>query len=120
MTYEQVHAVAQGRVWTGAKAQQLGLVDHLGELEQAISAAATRADISNYRLVLVEEEMSAREQFLRSMFGGAQVLLADPMLAPSVSPVEQELRQVWQQLKVLKQFNDPRGNYALCELCPTD
>lgn len=120
MTYEQVHAVAQGRVWTGAKAQQLGLVDQLGELHQAIEAAAARADISDFEVVLVEEELSAREQFLHSMFGGAQVLLPDSMLTPSLSPVEQELRQVWQQLSALKQFNDPRGNYALCELCPTD
>lgn len=120
MTYDDVHAIAQGRVWTGAKAQQLGLVDQLGELDQAIAAAATRADISDYEVVIVEEELSAREQFLHSMFGGAQVLLPDSMLTPTVSPVEQELRQVWQQLSVLKQFNDPRGSYALCELCPTD
>jgi protease-4 len=120
MTYDQVHTVAQGRVWTGAKAQQLGLVDHLGELDQAIAAAAARADISDYEVVLVEDQLSAREQFLHSMFGGAQVLLPHTMLAPSISPVEQQLQQVWQQLNVLKQFNDPRGSYALCELCPTD
>ncbi|CAI8162055.1 MAG: Protease 4 [Pseudidiomarina mangrovi] len=120
MTYDAVHAVAQGRVWTGAKAQELGLVDQLGELDDAISAAAQRAEISDYQVVVVEEELSAREQFLHSMFGGAQVLLPDSMLTPSISPIEQELRHVWQQLSVLQQFNDPRGSYALCELCPTD
>ena len=119
MTYEQVDAVAQGRVWTGAKAQQLGLVDHLGELEQAIAAAAVRAEISDYEVVLVEQELSAREQFLHSMFSGAKVLLPQS-LTPSMSPIEQQVRQLWQQIGILEQFNDPRGSYALCELCPTE
>jgi protease IV len=119
MTYEQVDAVAQGRVWTGAKAQQLGLVDHLGELEQSIAAAAVRADISDYEVVLVEQELSAREQFLHSMFSSAKVLLPQS-LTPSMSPIEQQVRQLWQQIGILEQFNDPRGSYALCELCPTE
>lgn len=42
---DQVHAVAQGRVWTGAKAKELGLVDELGGLEQALTAARQLGEV---------------------------------------------------------------------------
>jgi protease-4 len=45
MTREQVHALAQGRVWTGAQAKENGLVDRLGGLDAAIAAVKERADI---------------------------------------------------------------------------
>jgi len=49
MSKEQVHAVAQGRIWTGRKAKELGLVDHLGELDYAIKLAAKKAKIKDYK-----------------------------------------------------------------------
>ena len=45
MTKEQVNEVARGRVWTGKKAEEIGLVDQLGSLEDAIALAATRLDM---------------------------------------------------------------------------
>lgn len=52
MTVEDVHAVAQGRVWTGQKAVEKGLVDLLGDLDDAIDIAADKADISgDFRIV---------------------------------------------------------------------
>ncbi|CAG0911694.1 unnamed protein product, partial [Cyprideis torosa] len=48
MDVDAVHDVAQGRIWTGEKAQEIGLVDKLGDLAQAISAAADLAGIEDY------------------------------------------------------------------------
>ena len=50
MTKEDVHAVAQGRVWTGKMAKEVGLVDQLGGLEDAIDVAAEEAGLKDYRL----------------------------------------------------------------------
>ncbi|MBP7238948.1 MAG: signal peptide peptidase SppA [Saprospiraceae bacterium] len=50
MTRDEVHAVAQGRIWSGKKAVELGLVDKLGTLEDAIASAATLAGIEEYRV----------------------------------------------------------------------
>ncbi len=50
MTKEEVHTVAQGRLWTGKMAKEVGLVDELGGLEDAIALAAKEADLENYRL----------------------------------------------------------------------
>ena len=63
-TVEQVDAVAQGRVWSGSQAKERGLVDKLGGLQEAIAAAAARANLGkDYRTRYVERDLSAWEQF---------------------------------------------------------
>lgn len=49
MTTDQVNAIAQGRIWTGTQALELGLVDQLGNLETALAEAAKLAEIKEYR-----------------------------------------------------------------------
>ncbi len=72
MTPEQVDAVAQGRVWTGAQARDRGLVDQLGTLEEAVAAAARFAGLTDeYRTVYVEPELSALERFFAQLGGQA-------------------------------------------------
>lgn len=48
-TRDQVHEIAQGRVWPGAKARQIGLVDDIGGLDRAIAAAARLSGVEKYR-----------------------------------------------------------------------
>ena len=50
MSTEQVKAIAQGRVWTGAQALNNGLVDELGTLDDAVNYAAELANISTYKV----------------------------------------------------------------------
>jgi len=50
MTRDEVHAVAQGRIWSGKRAVEIGLVDKLGTFEDAIDAAATLANLKDYRI----------------------------------------------------------------------
>jgi protease-4 len=50
MSRDEVHAIAQGRIWSGSKALSLGLIDRLGTLEDAIAAAARLSDLENYRV----------------------------------------------------------------------
>ena len=58
-TPEQINAIAQGRVWSGSQAQERGLVDKLGGLDDAIAAAAARAKLGkNFSVRYVEREMS--------------------------------------------------------------
>jgi protease-4 len=66
-TPEQIDAIAQGRVWSGAQAKERGLVDKLGGLDDAIAAAASRAKLgSNYSVHYVEREMSTWERLALS------------------------------------------------------
>ena len=48
-TRDQVHEIAQGRVWPGVKARQIGLVDDIGGLDRAIAAAAKLSGVEKYR-----------------------------------------------------------------------
>ncbi len=50
MTKEQVNEIAQGRVWTGKQAKEIGLVDELGTLDDAVAYAAEKANISEYKV----------------------------------------------------------------------
>lgn len=50
MTYDEVHKIARGRVWTGADALGIGLVDTLGGIDLAIRIAAERGGVSDYKV----------------------------------------------------------------------
>lgn len=66
MTLEQVDQVAQGRVWLGSKALELGLVDELGGLSTAVEAAAKLANLSEYRLDYGETSRNILSELLES------------------------------------------------------
>jgi len=59
-----VDSIGQGRVWSGAQAVSIGLVDRIGNLQDAILAAATQADITNYK----EVELPEKEDTFAQLF----------------------------------------------------
>ncbi|QBY06046.1 signal peptide peptidase SppA [Thalassotalea sp. HSM 43] len=124
MTLEQVDAVAQGRVWTGAKAQELGLVDKLGGLDDAIAAAADRAGLKNYDVLLVEKELSPRQMFIRNLFENAQVLLPEATSkfeqAANNPSLKQRIMTMINEYEQMNQLNDPRGIYSFCLTCEAE
>jgi protease-4 len=72
-TPEKIDAVAQGRVWTGAQAKERGLIDTLGNFQDAINSAAKRAKLGDaYRVAYIERESSKFEQIF-SLFGESAV-----------------------------------------------
>ena len=74
-TPAEIDAIAQGRVWSGSQAKERGLVDKLGGLGDAISAAASRAKLGgNYGVRYIEREPSAWERFIMS-FGESETMV---------------------------------------------
>ncbi len=73
MSVEAVDNVAQGRVWTGAEALEIGLVDEIGTLEDAISFAAISIDstMDDVQIAEFPKPLTTMEMLLES-FGGAQ------------------------------------------------
>ena len=77
MSIADIEAVAQGRVWTGEMAKELGLVDLLGDIELAKKIAAEKAGIENYTLISYPEEENAltmllnqtKESYIESRIG---------------------------------------------------
>ncbi len=74
MTRDQVHAIAQGRVWTGEKAVELGLVDRLGDLDDALEIAAEMAGLEKYRISEYPGTKSPLEELLEKLEGGSKEL----------------------------------------------
>lgn len=71
MTYDEVHKIARGRVWTGADAIGIGLVDTLGGLDLAIRIAAEKAGVTDYKVKEYPEEKDTWTQ-LTELFGESQ------------------------------------------------
>jgi len=67
MRYEEVHAVAKGRIWSGEKALQLGLVDKIGDIDDALVAASELASIEDYRVIQYYKEVDPFEAFLSEL-----------------------------------------------------
>jgi protease-4 len=117
MSKEAVDSVAQGRIWTGSDALERGLVDELGELEDAIAAAA---DLAGFEAGAVgskyfEKELDPGEQLLLDLMSGIpdwgfklqRATAPQPALARVAMTIEASLASI-------DRFNDPRGIYAHC------
>ena len=112
---EDVDRIAQGRVWAGADAERNGLVDHLGGLKDAVSAAAKLADLSgDYGVDYVESELTLREQLLLELRSESLSLGQAAGLIPVPGDVERVLDPVLAQARAIARLNDPRGLYAYC------
>lgn len=118
---EKVDEIARGRVWSGQRALDMGLVDAIGDLQQAADQAAELAglDADDYTL---EERTPVRSfaQQLMMQFGQSRVL-ADWAGHAAGNALLGELFMRWQAAPqaqgaaLLRSFNDPRGVYALCD-----
>jgi protease-4 len=106
LTTNRVDEIAQGRIWSGADALKVGLVDELGGLQQAIVAAAQEAKLgANYSVIEFPKTKGFLER-LSEAFHGANRPLAENDLASRVT------RKVMEELRWLSGFNDPQGIYA--------
>ncbi|KOE94649.1 signal peptide peptidase SppA [Vibrio parahaemolyticus] len=117
MTVEEVDKVAQGRVWTGQDALSFGLVDQMGDFDDAVELAAKLANVTNYGIYWVEEPLSPTELFLQEFMNQVKVSLgvdATSLLPKSLQPVAQQFEQ---DASLLQSFNDPKGQYAFCLNC---
>ena len=67
MTTDEIKAIAEGRVWTGADAKRLGLVDELGGLDRAISIAGEMAGLANYQVKEYPKQKDFMTQFMEAL-----------------------------------------------------
>lgn len=115
MQLPEVDNVAQGRVWTGVDAKELGLVDQLGNLQDAITQAALLAQLTEYEVLQLSPTLSAKEQLLNDLFLAGVKLLPQSV---KVSPfLQQTIHSLQSQAAIFTRFNDPQGRYAYCPMC---
>ncbi len=64
---DKIHQIAQGRVWSGSTAKELGLIDNLGSLYDVIDYAASEAGFANYNVKKISKDISPRDQLIRTL-----------------------------------------------------
>ncbi|WP_099609734.1 signal peptide peptidase SppA [Vibrio coralliilyticus] len=109
--------IAQGRVWTGQDAAKLGLVDKMGDFDDAVKMAAELAKVEDYNLYWVEEPLSPAEQFIQDIMNQVKVNLGVDASASLPAALQPVAAQVVQDASLLDSFNDPKGQYAFCLNC---
>ncbi len=104
MTFEDVDAIARGRVWTGEDALEIGLVDELGDLESAIADAAARAGLDSLdedEIVFLPEAMDPLQAFVEDLAGAE--MLGEALVKAGIP--EEQWRQ-WLSVKRMVESKD--------------
>jgi protease-4 len=114
---DSVRVIAEGRVWSGAQAQRLGLVDSLGSLGDALKSAAALAKLTGDYDVREYPRAKTATERLSELVGDRPTPVAARVVAAAeelggAGPAAQLARDVTRELAVLLTYNDPRGVYA--------
>lgn len=123
MTPEQVDKIAQGRVWIASQAQELGLVDKLGNKQDAINAAAALAKLDFFEVKTIKQTLSPQEQMMQDIFGNVSLsaLLGGQQSTVSTlakqANVQSLVKQLGSEVDNLQDYNDPQGIYTRCLVC---
>ncbi|MDE5092568.1 MAG: signal peptide peptidase SppA [Trichodesmium sp. St18_bin3_1_1] len=105
---EKVEEIAQGRVWSGANAQKLGLVDEIGGIETAIKVAAEKAELGDsWKIEEYPKSRSLEQQIFRSLSGMEVDIPTIPL-----DPLATEFKKLQEELASLRAMNDPYGVYT--------
>jgi protease-4 len=116
MAPEDVEKIAQGRVWSGAAALKIGLVDKLGSLQEAVAAAASRANLSEYEISYIQKPLTSREKLIESLNRILYSFVRDSALNDLNSSFS-AFKDIGDDIEHVMQLNDPLGLYAYCLTC---
>ena len=101
-TFEEIDEVAQGRIWTGKQAKELGLVDELGGLDTALSIAKKQAGLNDgdkFDVIVLPEQKTFFEQMMESMLNEeAAITMPFPLQAAQQHPAFSMLNEHLQQI----------------------
>jgi protease-4 len=118
-TRDEVHAIAQGRVWIGTDAKDNGLVDHLGLFGDAVKSAAKRAKLDSYDIERIEPELTWAESialqikvwFAKNFVGDVVSRVPALKMARELEPLQRELDR-WTRMNA----RDHRYVYCFCDV----
>ncbi|MDZ8183674.1 MAG: signal peptide peptidase SppA [Nostoc sp. ChiSLP02] len=111
---QKVAEIAQGRVWSGVAAKEIGLVDDIGGLDAAIAFAVKEAKLGeDWEL----QEYPRFSSFGERFFGRAtqevqNTLEIEPTQVKKSNPLNAEFQKLQQEIQILQKMNDPQGIYA--------
>lgn len=116
-TPEEINAIAQGHVWTGSDAKANGLVDALGDFDDAVAKAAELAKIAKPALNWYQDDPGMIDLLLNQMNASVQAILPAALKVWLPAPMLEVMSAVKQQPGLLNNLNDPQNRYAFCLNC---
>lgn len=116
-TPEQIDKIAQGHVWTGEDAKANGLVDSLGDFDDAVAKAAELAKLKQWHLDYYQDEPTVLDMVMDSMTGSVRAMLPEAIQAMLPAPLVSAANMVKAEGDKLAAFNDPQNRYAFCLTC---
>ncbi|ATI85017.1 signal peptide peptidase SppA [Salmonella enterica subsp. enterica] len=116
-TPEQIDKIAQGHVWTGEDAKANGLVDSLGDFDDAVAKAAELAKLKQWHLDYYQDEPTVLDMVMDSMTGSVRAMLPKAIQAMLPAPLVSAANTVKAEGDKLAAFNDPQNRYAFCLTC---
>ncbi|EEM0021937.1 signal peptide peptidase SppA [Salmonella enterica] len=116
-TPEHIDKIAQGHVWTGEDAKANGLVDSLGDFDDAVAKAAELAKLKQWHLDYYQDEPTVLDMVMDSMTGSVRAMLPEAIQAMLPAPLVSAANTVKAEGNKLAAFNDPQNRYAFCLTC---
>lgn len=114
---DYVDSIAQGQVWTGNDAFENGLIDQLGNFDDAIVAAAELAGLAEgtYGKKLIEKRLTPTEQMILDFLSVVRATGMDPgAFVNEPAPIQVFTGQLQKLISEVRRFNDPKGVYSHC------
>ena len=111
MTLEEVDEIAQGRVWAGEMALEIGLIDNLGNLEDAVKRAAELADLEDYKTFYPSLPLEWTDQILKQFFSKIKGIFKSRIGNKDL------IKRSFELANDLETYNDPKGIYLKCLDC---
>ncbi|MED5356683.1 MAG: S49 family peptidase, partial [Pseudomonadota bacterium] len=109
---EEVDAIAGGKVWIGRQAKEIGLVDQLGSLDDAIASAAALAQVEDYDTKRFGTPITPQQLLLEELGSSFGVSLPHA-LGSAIS----WLAPMHEPLMMMTQLKDPKHVYLQCSNC---
>ncbi|GBE90577.1 signal peptide peptidase SppA [Nostoc cycadae] len=111
---QKVAEIAQGRIWSGVAAKQIGLVDEIGGLNAALQYAAKKANLgNNWQLKEYPRESSLNEiLFGKAVEEASAKFKIQGQQIKASAPLTAEFQKLQQELESFQSMNDPNGIYA--------
>lgn len=116
-TPEQIDKIAQGHVWTGQDAKANGLVDSLGDFDDAVAKAAELAKLKEWHIDYYQDEPTFFDMIMDGMSGSVRAMLPQAIQAMLPAPLASAASTVKAESDKLAAFNDPQNRYAFCLTC---
>lgn len=110
-----VEQIAQGRVWSGQTAVDKGLVDAIGDLQDAIDSAALLASVDDYEVVHLEKSLTTRERLMKQVLGGS--LRTAHRLTGGIASDWYTLGKLSSEVTDLVRMSKEPGLYLQCIYC---